>query len=64
MPFHLLLLLLVASVKKMLSQGEITGIRELLARLEGDVVYSLADTATKRALAFTSVNGDFVMNNL
>ncbi|XP_032783095.1 uncharacterized protein C3orf38 homolog [Daphnia magna] len=36
--------------------GEITGIRDLLSRLEDDVVYSLADTATKRALAFTSVN--------
>lgn len=37
--------------------GEITGIRDLLSRLENDVVYALADTATKRALAFTSVNG-------
>ncbi|EFX74063.1 hypothetical protein DAPPUDRAFT_307503 [Daphnia pulex] len=36
--------------------GEISGIRDLLSRLENDVVYALADTATKRALAFTSVN--------
>lgn len=45
--------------RKMLP-GEITGIRDLLSRLEDDVVYSLADTATKRALAFTSVNGSFL----
>lgn len=45
-----------SGVKKMLP-GEITGIRDLLSRLENDVVYALADTATKRALAFTSVNG-------
>lgn len=40
--------------------GEVTGIKDLLSRLEDEVVYSLADTATKRALAFPSVNGIFL----
>lgn len=48
----------------MLSDNEIIGIRELLTRLEDNVIYSLAETTTKRALAFSSVNGDMILNGL
>lgn len=41
----------------MLSKGEIDGLRDLLTRLEEDVVFSIADTTTKKAIAFTTFNG-------
>ena len=45
----------------MLTDNEKIGIRDLLSRLDEDVVYSLADTATKKALALTSLTGIFTI---
>ena len=42
----------------MLTAGEKIGMRQLLLQLEDEVVFSLAETVTKRALALTCVGGN------
>jgi len=40
----------------MLNDNEKLGIRDLLSRLDEEIVYSLASTATKKALVLTSIS--------
>lgn len=46
------------SISEMLTAGEKIGMRQLLLQLEDEVVFSLAETVTKRALALTCVGGN------
>lgn len=46
----------------MLTKGETNGIIELLIRLDEDVIYSLANTATKKTIKFSSIKGEIRIN--
>lgn len=46
----------------MLTESQRNGIQDLLSRLDEDVVYSIADTTTKKALAFTTLRGMYYMS--